>query len=234
MTRQEIAIRCTASPNKGFGNFNRCLILGEELREKKYKILFIIDENPQIIRELIKRKFQYNIISKFRSRNKEALFMVKLLNKKNLKFLILDAREKGEALSKKISTSDVQVFLLDDAWVNEAWANIIINGTMIKKYQKYKKLNQNSKIFLGTKYFIIDKNFLKNKKMFKDIKQKSKYCIVVSLGGSDPHGLTSKILDSICDLGNIDIRVILGPLIKQKIKRLEYKRKMFHLLNHLN
>ena len=151
--------------------------------------------------------------------------MVKLLNKKNLKFLILDAREKGEALSKKISTSDVQVFLLDDAWVNEAWANIIINGTMIKKYQKYKKLNQNSKIFLGTKYFIIDKNFLKNKKMFKDIKQKSKYCIVVSLGGSDPHGLTFKILDSICDLGNIDIRVILGPLVKQKIKRLEYKRK---------
>jgi spore coat polysaccharide biosynthesis predicted glycosyltransferase SpsG len=225
MTRQEIAIRCTVSPNKGFGNFNRCLILGEELREKKYKILFIIDENPQIIRELIKRKFQYNIISKFRSRNKEALFMVKLLNKKNLKFLILDAREKGEALSKKISTSDVQVFLLDDAWVNEAWANIIINGTMIKKYQKYKKLNQNSKIFLGTKYFIIDKNFLKNKKMFKDIKQKSKYCIVVSLGGSDPHGLTFKILDSICDLGNIDIRVILGPLVKQKIKRLEYKRK---------
>ena len=94
MTRQEIAIRCTASPNKGFGNFNRCLILGEELREKKYKILFIIDENPQIIRELIKRKFQYNIISKFRSRNKEALFMVKLLNKKNLKFLILEKKEK--------------------------------------------------------------------------------------------------------------------------------------------
>ena len=61
--------------------------------------------------------------------------------------------------------------------------------------------------------------------MFKDIKQKSKYCIVVSLGGSDPHGLTFKILDSICDLGNIDIRVILGPLVKQKIKRLEYKRK---------
>ena len=42
MARQEIAIRCTASPNKGFGNFNRCLILGEELREKKIKFYLLL------------------------------------------------------------------------------------------------------------------------------------------------------------------------------------------------
>ena len=218
INRNEISIRCSASNKKGFGNFNRCLTLAEGLRKKKYKISFIIDDHQPIIRELIKRKFQYKIISKFRSINKEALFLIKLLNKKNLKFLILDTRERSEQLSEKISTSNIQVILLDDAWVTKVWSNIIINGTMIKKFQNYKKQYKNSKIFVGAKYFIIDQNFSKNRKMYRDIKQKSRYSVVVSIGGSDPHGVTSKILDSISDLDEIDIRVILGPLMNQKIK----------------
>ena len=65
INKNEISIRCSASNKKGFGNFNRCLTLAEGLRKKKYKISFIIDDHQPIIRELIKRKFQYKIISKF-------------------------------------------------------------------------------------------------------------------------------------------------------------------------
>jgi len=225
MIPNKIAIRCVASTKQGFGNFNRSIILAEGLREKKYKILFLIEDNPKIIHELIKRKFQYIIISKFKSVNKEAIHIINLLNKKNLKFLILDSREKGEILSKQISASNAQVFLLDDAWVSEAWADIVINGTMIKQYQKYKKFKRNSKIFIGTKYFIMNKNFLKNKKLVKEIKEKSKYNVVISMGGSDPHGLTFKVLNSICTLKNIHIRVIMGPFMKEKAYQHEYEKK---------
>ena len=149
-----------------------------------------------------------------------------MLNKKNLNFLILDYREKGEILSKKISTmSKIKTILLDDAWVNEAWADLIINGTMIKQYQKYKKFNKNSKIFVGTKYFILNKSFLKYKKPIKEIKEKNKYNVVISMGGSDPHRLTFKILDSLYSLKNIHIRVILGPLMKVNTRQRKYQKK---------
>ncbi len=226
MKQNKIAIRCIGSTKKGFGNFNRSLTLAEELRKKKYTILFLIDKNPQIINELLKRKFQYIVFSKFNSLHRESVFIIDLLNKKNLNFLILDSREKGEILSKFFfMMSKIKTILLDDAWVNEAWADLIINGTMIKQYQKYIKFNKNSKIFVGTKYFILNKSFSENKKIIKEIKEKNKYDVVISMGGSDPHGLTFKILNSICGLDNIRIKVILGPLMKDNIQQYEYDKK---------
>ena len=225
MVQTDIAFRCVASVKKGFGNFNRSVILAEGLREKKHQILFLIDNEPKLIHELIKRKFQFSIIPKLRTTNNESLHIIDILKMKNIDFLILDSRDKGELMSQKISVTNIQIILLDDAWVNETWADITINGTMIKQYQKYKKPRKNSKIYVGTKYFLINKNFLKNKKFIKDIKEKNKYNIVISMGGSDLHGLTSKILDSLSLLENIHIQVILGPLMKKSIHKHQYDQK---------
>ena len=45
------------------------------------------------------------------------------------------------------------------------------------------------------------------------------------MGGSDPYGLTFKVLDSICSLENVHIRVILGPLMKVNTRQREYEKK---------
>ena len=223
MRNEKIAIRCIASDKKGFGNFNRVLLVSEQLRKKKYNILFIIDDNPKIICELINRKFQYVILSKFKSINKESLSIIDLLNIKKIKSIIVDSREKGEILSKFFFKNNIRTILLDDAWVNEAWADVIVNGTMIKKYQKYKFFNKNSKIFVGTKYFILDTNFLKYKKYSITIKEKKQYLIVISMGGSDLHRLSFKILDSISKIDNVVVKVIMGPLMKDNIIKNKYQ-----------
>lgn len=225
MRKGKIAIRCIASNKKGFGNFNRALLISEQLRKKKYQILFIIDNNSKVINELINRKFKYIILPKFKSINKESLFIINSLNIKKIESIILDSRERGEGLSKKIYGHNIRIFLLDDAWVNEAWADIIVNGTMIKEYQAYKKFNKNSKIFIGTKYFILDENFLNHKKSSITIKNKKEYVVIISMGGSDLHGLSFKILDSISKIDNILIKVIMGPLMKEDIKINKYKKE---------
>ena len=79
MVQTEISFRCVASVKKGFGNFNRSVILAEGLREKKYQILFLIDNEPKLIHELIKRKFQFSIIPKFRTNQNESLHIIDIL-----------------------------------------------------------------------------------------------------------------------------------------------------------
>jgi len=129
-------------------------------------------------------------------------------NKSN--YLIIDMREYGELYSKKFSKFNITTILIDDAWCKSVYSDIIINVTMIKKYHQYKIKNKNAKIFTGSKYCPIQSEFRKHRKKLSEIHEKPIYDIVISMGGSDPHNVSKKVLSAIYKIPNIRICLILG------------------------
>jgi len=216
--KQKIAIRCITESNKGYGNLYRSMTLGESLRKKGCEILFIITKNSKASQELKKRKFSFFIIPNFRSKVKECEKISKFLILQNLKTIVVDMREYGEKISKELKKNNLKVILLDDAWCKNAYADLIFNGTFIKNFLDYKKINKDVNLFLGSKYFIVDKQILKHRKKINEIYDKNKYNVVISMGGSDPENLSSLILKSISSLPNVEITVVLGPFFKQNSK----------------
>lgn len=219
---KNIAICCIVENSKGFGNLSRCITLAEELQNNKFNIIFIINENKFAISELNKRNFSYDIIDLHPSSSSgysNALTQILCINE--FKIVLIDMREYGERISKCLRNKNFKVIMLDDAWCNKAYANIIFNGTNIDKYHQYIKINKKSKIFVGTKYWIINKNFLRYKKKIKQICTKKKYNIVVSMGGADPHNLSLFVVRSLQKIENIKITIIVGPFFHniQKLKR---------------
>lgn len=216
-----IAIRCLTVPKKGFGNFNRCLNIATSLREKGIQIFFLVDYNKSISKILQKNNFEY--ISKKKYQHNSS-FILHFLYEKKIDNIIIDMREKGENISKLLFERNFKSILFDDAWCKNVYSNILFNGTNVKDYHKYKKINKNSKLFLNTKYWIINKNFQHFSKKLSDIKEKQKYHIVISMGGSDPNNLTLNVVDSIKTIKMIDITIIVGPFfnnliqLKNKIK----------------
>ena len=164
--------------------------------------------------ELHKRKFQYKIIPKSISHTTESTFITKIMLSEKYKIIIVDMREYGENLTKQLHCKDFTTVLLDDAWCKKAYADIVFNSTMIKEYEKYKKVNKTTQLFLGSKYFIANKQFYLHKKNISEICLRKKYPIVISMGGSDPTNLSLLILKSILDLPNVKITVIIGPFFK--------------------
>lgn len=196
----------------------RSVTLAEALRKKHHKIIFLINDNLFGINEIRKRKFEFKKIPNFLSKKHEVEYISKLMNSKSWKSIIIDMREYGEIISKYFMNKKLQIILLDDAWCKNAYANIIINGTTVKNYLQYKKINKKSKIFVGPKYWIINEQFQKNKKNLSDIISKKKYQVFVSVGGSDSHGLSLLILNSLLAISNIFITVIIGPFFKDEKK----------------
>jgi len=216
--KQKIAIRCITETAKGYGNLYRSITLSESLRKKGHDILFIITKNQKASKELKTRNFSFTTIPHFRSKVKECKKISKLLILRKVQTIVIDMREYSEKMSRELKKNDLRVILLDDAWCKNAYADLIFNGTFIKKFLHYKKINTDVKLFLGSKYFIADEQFLKHRKKINEIYDKMKYHVVISIGGSDPRNLSSLILKSISSLPKIDITIVCGPFFKQRSK----------------
>lgn len=216
--KQEIVICCITDKSKGFGNFSRSVTIAEAMREKGYKIVFIINNNNSAIQELKSKKFIHVIIPMFDTQHDYSNLILEILDSRKCTTVIIDMREYGEQISKNLMNKNLRVVLVDDAWCKKAYADIIFNGTMIKQYHKYRKINKTSKIFVGSKYWIIQKEFMKHKKNLYNISDKEKYHVVISVGGSDPHKLSLFVAKALQNIDNIKITIIVGPFFTKLVK----------------
>jgi UDP-2,4-diacetamido-2,4,6-trideoxy-beta-L-altropyranose hydrolase len=228
----KIAIRCNTDANKGYGNFTRCITLAKSLKKYSLSPIFLIDDNKIIKSELKKYKISYHLLKKY-NHIEESKEINILLTKKNIKFLILDLREKSETLSRQLMKYNFKTILIDDAFCTNIYSDIVFNGTIVKSFQNYNYINNDTLKFLGPKYFLSESGFSKFSKKSNDIVNKKIFTIVVSFGGSDPTNLTLTVLKQISLLSNIKIIVILGPFFKNKKKIYDFckYKKNLHIKN---
>ena len=144
MIKKRIAIRCLTKISKGYGNLSRCMIIAESLRKKGFNFLFIIDSNTLANQELKKRNFDYLPVN-FHTIKQENDFLSPYLKQNNFDAIILDMREKGESLSKFLYKK-IKIIQFDDAWIKNVYADLLFNGTNVKLYQNYKKINSKTKL----------------------------------------------------------------------------------------
>ena len=216
--KKQIVIRCITKKNKGYGNFTRSLTIGESLRKIGFKIIFLINQNSIIIKELQKKKIQFSLIPNSVSYKQEPKLISNFLKSNNIHSIIFDMREYGEFISSQIKKDGFNVIVIDDAFCKSVNADLLFNGTLPSKSFKYRKLYKNSNFYVGAKYFLANEEFRKYRKKLSDIKNKKKYNVIISIGGADPTNLTLFILNAISDLSNIKITVIIGPFFKSKSK----------------
>ena len=171
--KKNIAIRCITEKSKGYGNFSRALTLATSLKRKGHKITFLINSNEYLESILKKKKFNFHLIPKKFNFQNESIFLLNYFKKHQIELLILDMREYGEILSKQLSKF-IPTILIDDAFCKNVYSDIIINGSINKKFHKYNVKNKKADLFLGPKFFMANEYFLKNKKIKEKIITKKK------------------------------------------------------------
>ncbi len=231
---KKIVIRCIAEPNKGFGHLSRCLILARGLRKKKFKIFFAINKNKKVIDLLNKEKFELFVIPISYSYETEGNFLKKIILEQKCIGIILDMREYGEKISLNLKNNPFKIISLDDAWIKNVHADVIINGTVAKRYHNYKLINKKSKQYLGPKYWIFPKQFLKYRKNYFDIKTKRKFNVVISIGGSDEKQISLSLIKKLLKYKQINFIVIVGPFFSKisALKKLSKTNEHLNLINN--
>lgn len=225
--KPKIVICTIADKLRGYGHFSRCNSLARELRKRGFEIIFITNQNEYLSKQLRIQKFFHRKFSLHNTPIKTSYRIKKIIESIKCKNIIIDMREFGEQVSRQLSLPNFRVILIDDAWTKKAYADIIFNGTIVRKYQRYTKTDRDTKFYLGSKYFIMNKEFSRYKKNSSEFRKKDRYSVVISMGGADVHLLTLFVLRSLKSVRNINIKVIVGPLFStlEELNKLTSKMK---------
>jgi UDP-2,4-diacetamido-2,4,6-trideoxy-beta-L-altropyranose hydrolase len=220
----DIGIRVEMGNNVGYGHFFRCLALAEEFIKKRRKVIFIT--NSKNIKKHLKKNIPFFILKgKMESdRIKEC----KKISKK-IKFWIFDLPKENKRYSFHFKKHNSAI--IDDLGNIDVYSKLLINGGIVKKFQKYNH-NNKTKFLIGPKYMILRKNFYKNRLDDRVCKKKIGK-ILLTFGGTDDSDLSSKILSEI-NTKKYQVSVLLGPTYKfsKKIQTITNSNKNIKIISN--
>ena len=198
-----LAFSIEASHKRGLGHLYRSITLAKYLR---YKSIFFINKNLKSFKILKKNKIRFKVMDRTKKIN-----FKNLINQHSVKIWINDKLETNKLEGQKIS-SLVSFVTFDDWGKGSMFAKLNISPLYFGKKKLFGK-----KVLAGTKYLPLEKN----SKYTRTRKKINK--ILISMGGSDTHNVTLKILDYL-KKKKFSATVICGPAFKLNNGVKNYKK----------
>lgn len=98
--------------------------------------------------------------------------------------------------------------VIDDIGISIPWANVVLNSNVLAEPSRYPS---NASLLIGMQYLILDERFESAKR--KPKREKTPLVVLITFGGSDPTGLTAKVVNVLCrkKYEGIVFKIILGP-----------------------
>lgn len=194
---KRIVIRTLSGKGIGYGHYCRCLSLAKAIKllDKDIDVIFIINE--ELVSLIKKTEFKSVIANDLVDDNE-------LIDRTNPTLFIFDSYLGSNEYLNSIKEK-TKLMLIDDN--NDIYdstvPDIIYNGNIYADKLRYSKTKGQLRL-LGSKYLIMREEYW-NKQDYVALKDG----ILITTGGTDEYGITSKILKEIRDL-DIKIKVIIG------------------------
>ena len=217
----------------GGGHFWRCYNLAKNLKIKKQQFFFISNKLDKNFIKIIKKdKFNFIKLNKIYNFSK----IKKIIEKNSINIFISDYYNLSQNTKGKIKKIVDKLIVIDDHVNKKHNCDIYINNNFMNDNAKVKikKLNPNTKLFLGHKYFIHNYNFSKLKREKKINNRIEK--VFAFFGSSDPSNETFKFIKAIENFSNIKFKILIGKLNKNylKIKSFCKNKKNIKIFYNLN
>ena len=197
----DYGFRIDVGGDVGSGHFYRCYAIAEKLIEKKFKIIFIVNNKKEIELHLKNKKIFYHVL-----KNEKEFKEIS----KNITKIIIDLPFKNSKYSKMLEKNQNTV-IIDDLGNKKIFSDLLFNGSIVNQFQKYLIDKNITKYFKGPKFILIRSEFSSNREKFYLNKKIKK--ILIIFGGNDQNNITKKILKYFLDK-KYNITIVIGPSYK--------------------
>lgn len=233
MTKKKVLLRADGNTQIGLGHIYRCIAIAEMLQED-LSCEFLLGHNSQI-KNIIPSQFPVKYIPASITLENESEWINENFDTKSL-LIILDGYHFNADYQKNLKKLDAKLVYIDDLAKEHMVADAVINHAPSANATDYKKENY-TKLFLGIQYAILRQGFLKKAKEaqanFKTISN-----VLITLGGSDEHNITLKILEPLLEINQIQkIDIIIGaayPFKEQLEEKVKSSNKHIQLFSNLS
>lgn len=210
--------RADGSQVLGLGHIMRCLALAQGLREVGVKPLFVTrDYEPSVI-ELICRSEHIELIPAESSFAEDASRTMEFAERYNVRLIVTDLSNTDSLVNleeyhrylQALKAADRFMIILDEP-VETDFSHCL----QIIPYYGAENMNLRPrggmKLLMGPKYFIFRQEFVEAARAKRDIRKDARN-ILVTMGGSDPSNLTTRIIKILAGMnrGPLNLQIVIG------------------------
>ncbi len=188
------------------GHLKRTLILAEKL-DKNFKIYFLMKNYPDGV--LYVKKKGWNVLEMEPDQDSDNA-VIEICKKYSIHKIILDLNSTPYTeLFDYTKLHNISTIVFDITGNVSGHPDIIINDSLVPNFVEYPNKSEITKVYSGPFYFILQ-NPPRCRPIHRIVRS-----ITLTMGGSDPAGITLKILKNcLLELQQYDLNIILGPAFK--------------------
>lgn len=238
MTKQSLIIRTDANTKIGVGHFMRCLALAQQWKINHGEVYFVMAEPSEAVQKRIHQEnMQLCCINELSGTIKDGDETAKHIHNLNSNWLVLDGYHFQQSYQTSIQQHNIKILYIDDFCHADSYvAEIVLNQNLYATQEKYLNRSDSSTLLLGAEYVLLRQEFLMRNKQTNNISKEARR-ILISFGGGDEHNITTRVLNELIAIPNLDIKAVIGPCnpFESQLNTLnEQHNYPFQLLRHVN
>ena len=179
------------------GHLFRSLLYADYLDSVDEKYIVLINNDRNAIDILISKNIPYRIVDY----NDNTDWQTQIIEQLNANVWIQDKFETSQEMAKNIKKNNILFCTIDEFGFGADYCDIHFAGMLYLTGNEIK----GKKIYYGPEYVILNPEIEKYRKMRSNINN-----IIISLGGSDPYGLTIEIVKYISEF-DYNVEIVIGP-----------------------
>lgn len=203
MTKVLFRVDAGRVPGLSFGHAFRCMALAQRLRDRHgAEVGFLMGDNPDGVRVVRDRGFQIE------STARDADIEAAKIEEMGADLVVLDLPEPAAWPLARIRDGRA-VAVLDDTGGKRLDADLVVNGSVVPEFRRYPFRHPGTEYLLGPEFCVLGNDF--------DAARPRAHArtmdrLLVTLGGSDPAGLTAPVVRALAQSSpSIRADIVLGP-----------------------
>lgn len=206
-----LLIRVDASPRIGTGHVMRCLALAQAWRRTGGSAIFASAENtPALATRIAAGGFQHVRLSVTPGTKEDAAETVALARSQSASWVVADGYVFGLTYQCVIKSAGLRLLIVDDyGHAGEYAADLVLNQNLNAEATLYARRATHTRLLLGTRYALLREEFLRWRDWKREIPAIARK-VLVTLGGSDPDNVTSKVIQALAGFTDLETVVVVG------------------------
>jgi UDP-2,4-diacetamido-2,4,6-trideoxy-beta-L-altropyranose hydrolase len=196
-----LLIRADASVAMGTGHVMRCVALAQAWQDEGGKAVFAMSQStPAILARLKTEGMEVHHVPANAGTAEDAHRTSHLARKENAGWIVVDGYQFGSAYQSAIKTGGFKMLFIDDYGHAAPYsADLVLNQNLQADRELYSQRDSSAKLLLGPRYAMLRREFRVWRDWHREIPAAGRK-ILLTMGGSDPDNLTSKVIAAIAEL----------------------------------
>lgn len=195
---ENVVFRADANTRIGTGHIMRCLALAQHWRDAGGHSVFATCMSAPSLEARLKSEGMDVIQFPVRRGGvDDAKQTIDLAKKRTASWIVVDGYHFDASYQQIIKNAGLRLLLIDDLGsAGHCYADIVLNQNLHAHEKMYMRREPYTRLLLGTRYVLLRAEFLKWQGFRRQIPETAQK-ILVTLGGSDPDNVASKVIGSI-------------------------------------